>query len=621
MKIENNPILKELKDSVYKALENYSNVHRGSGHNSMVSTKLYEKAREIVLDYLNLNPKKIMVVFCSTFRAEFLKKFLKNNSFKTLTSKEIGLHIGVEAIAINKRNIPKGLPDFRGGGTARLTSTKWVLWSLYPDKFEAGTPAIVNVITFAKALILLKKHGNDTFRNIEQTLSLNEIFDQEYSTLSGDKLLQETKNQFIGKDISVPTSKGEKRFINLDNSASTPTFQPVFETYFNNLFSTGKQKEKTVEKVKSICADFVNAPLEKYEVNFTSNTTESINLVSKSLELENEGVIINSLLEHTSNDLPWRFLPKQSLIRIYVDSHGEFDLQELENLLKEYNQEEKHGIQRIKLVALSGASNVLGYCNNLKQISTIVHIYGAKLLIDAAQLVAHRKIDMEKEGIDYLAFSGHKIYAPFGCGVLVSRKGLMSFDSKEWVRINSLGEENIAGIAALGKSLATMSQIGMETIQKEEQEFTTMLLEEMAKIEGVGIHGVHSGKEESFKQKVGVVSFDVKGKMGDKVAKELAMFGGIGVRYGCHCAHIIVKHILSVGPGLEKFQKLILTLLPKVHLPGVTRVSLGLGNTKEDVEEFIEVLKLIASKKDNPIKATKAEVKEYVDRRVEDVYS
>ncbi len=168
-----------------------------------------------------------------------------------------------------------------------------------------------------------------------------------------------------------------------------------------------------------------------YEVIFTSNATEAINLVAESLSRESEDgtepVLINTLLEHSSNDLPWRMLPGYSLIRLYVDDEGFMDLKELEKLLSDYNQNGQHGKKRIKLVAVSGASNVLGVCNSLEEISRIVHSYGARLLVDAAQLIAHRKVDMEACGIDYLAFSAHKVYAPFGCGVLVARKGLLDF--------------------------------------------------------------------------------------------------------------------------------------------------------------------------------------------------
>ena len=157
-------------------------------------------------------------------------------------------------------------------------------------------------------------------------------------------------------------------------------------------------------------------------------------------------------------------------MRLSIDKEGFFDLNELEKHLVAYNHEGKYGKKRIRQVVLSGASNVLGTYNNLAEISRIVHKYGARLLVDAAQLVAHRKVDMDSLDIDYLAFSAHKVYAPFGSGALVVKKGILRFSTAEMELIQSSGEENAGGIAALGKALMLLQRIGMDIIQAEEQE-------------------------------------------------------------------------------------------------------------------------------------------------------
>ncbi len=131
-------------------------------------------------------------------------------------------------------------------------------------------------------------------------------------------------------------------------------------------------------------------------------------------------------------------------------------------------------------MAVSGASNVLGVFNDLAEISRIAHRYGARLLVDAAQLVAHRKVEMAACGIDYLAFSAHKVYAPFGTGVLLVRKGLLTFSPAEMERIRSSGEENAGGIAALGKALVLLQRIGLDVIQEEEQALTGRALRGLA---------------------------------------------------------------------------------------------------------------------------------------------
>ena len=219
--------------------------------------------------------------------------------------------------------------------------------------------------------------------------------------------------------------------------------------------------------------------------------------------------------------------------------------------------------------------------------------------MDAAQLVAHRKIDMEGCGIDYLAFSAHKIYAPFGCGVLIVKKGLLGFSSAELELIQSSGEENAGGIAALGKALVLLQRIGWDLIREEEQALTRRALRGMAQIPGLRIYGIKDPDSPRFDQKAGVIVFGLKSMMADRVAKELAVRGGIGVRYGCHCAHILIKHLLGLNPLLEQFQRLILTLFPKLKLPGLVRASLGLGTSEEDVDTLINVLHKIAGKPRN----------------------
>jgi selenocysteine lyase/cysteine desulfurase len=118
----------------------------------------------------------------------------------------------------------------------------------------------------------------------------------------------------------------------------------------------------------------------------------------------------------------------------------------------------------------------------------------------------------------------------------------------------------------------------------------------MSKIDGVKIHGVKTPDSHRFKSKLGVIVFEIKGMMSDRVARELAFFNGIGVRYGCHCAHIIIKYLLDVGPGLERFQRIIATLFRRINFPGLARVSLGIENSEEDIDLLIQALKDILKK-------------------------
>jgi selenocysteine lyase/cysteine desulfurase len=243
-------------------------------------------------------------------------------------------------------------------------------------------------------------------------------------------------------------------------------------------------------------------------------------------------------------------------------------------------------------------------------------------MVDAAQMVAHRKIEMGKWGIDYLAFSAHKVYAPFGTGILFARKGFLNFNPSELRQIQSYGEENTVGIAALGKSLLILKRIGMDVICEEEKTLTRHALNGLANIDGLTIYGVKDAESHLFSQRGGVIVFTMKGLMSDKVAKELAIRGGIGVRYGCHCAHILVKHILGVPPGLERFQRIIARLFRRLRFPGVARISFGIQNTERDIDNLIQIVgKIAARNKTLKQKETERQINDFVKAAAVKVYS
>ncbi len=586
----------ELFQSIFAALETYSNVHRGSGHHSMATSKSYDQARSAVLRYLGLGKGRYSVIFCTPRRATTLQAQLKTGDYRCISSQDIGLPLGVTAMAVKKRALPKGAPFQTGGGTTRLMSGDWVLWAIGPEKFEAGTPAIINVIAFAKALQMVQKSGRDLFLNAAfEKMTVKEILHtDDLQKFSSRELLDELRKTLIGRGIQVPTKTGSKVFVNLDNSASTPTFLPVWNALQQGLIQPEPIRKEIVSEVKTILSEFLGAPATDYDILCTSNTTEAINLASESFSREfgpeTEPVILNTLLEHSSNDLPWRMIPGGTLIRLSIDQEGFVDLDELETILRDYNLDGKHGHKRIRLVAVSGASNVLGICNDLDEISRITHRYGARLLVDAAQLVAHREINILKSAIDYLAFSAHKIYAPFGSGALVVRQGLLKFTPEEMEQIRMSGEENTAGICALGKAVTLLQRIGMDIIREEEKELTSHAIVSMNQISGLKIYGVNNPGSPSFDQKIGVIIFAIDGIISIAIAKQLASQAAIGIRYGCQCAHILIKHLLGVSPGLERFQRVLLTLLPNLRLPGLARVSFGIQNTTQDVDTLVQAL-------------------------------
>jgi selenocysteine lyase/cysteine desulfurase len=279
---------------------------------------------------------------------------------------------------------------------------------------------------------------------------------------------------------------------------------------------------------------------------------------------------------------------------------------------------------------MNGASNVLGTLNDLASISKIVKKHGARFLVDAAQLVAHQKIDVQTLDIDYMAFPAHKIYAPFGCGVLLARKGTLNYSSGELEGIKSSGEENAAGIAALGKALVLLKRVGMELLQEEEKNLTKYALEKLSGVPGIKIHGINDPDSPLMERRIGVISFDLKNKFPNKIAGILSDRGGVGVRYGCHCAHVIVKHVLKVPRGLEQFQRVIQVLFPKMRFPGVMRISIGIGNTREDIDKVVSILKAISGGNEPDSsstngsldkKAFQTQKKDFIKKRIENIYA
>ena len=620
-----NDIFKQLEDGVYAALGTYSNVHRGKGHHSRVTTHLFEKARDIVLEHLGLNKQRYVVIFSTPWRASILKELVREADLKILSSRDLGLSIGVRALVVRRRALPGGVPFHTGGGTTKLISKDWVIWADPPDRFEAGTPAIMNIITFAKALVLLRGSGQDQFPGRRGTSSDPEkiLYPDDLQEDSGENLLTELKTTLVGKHSKVPTATGERSFINLDNGASTPTFQPIWEVYRRMLGSDLTTQQGMIGEVKRICAKVMGLSLDEYDILFTSNTTEAINLVAENVSREDqEGIdhiILNTIMEHSSNDLPWRYIQGHTLLRMEVDRKGFLDLEELEKLLQAYNRDHIHENKRIRLLALSAASNVLGRCQEIEEVQRITRKYDVQLLLDAAQLIAHRKLDLSASGIDYLAFSGHKVYAPFGTGVLIVRKGLLRLSSGELGTIIASGEENASGIAALGKSLELLSRIGWDLVEQEERDLTRKALRGIASVPGFTVYGIREPEEPGFSRKIGVIVFTHKTVIAYRVARELALLGGIGVRSGCLCAHIIIKHILNVSPGLERFQRILQNLFPKLNFPGVVRISFGLENGMEDVETLLKTLKGITAKSFAP-REIKKQVNDFVRDSTQKVY-
>ncbi|MEO0077775.1 MAG: aminotransferase class V-fold PLP-dependent enzyme [candidate division WOR-3 bacterium] len=575
-------------DRLLAALARYSNVHRGTGHNSIVTTALYERAREIVREHLGLG-REHTVVFLTPWRAANFLKQLNQLQTPVLSSADLGLPLGIRAVAARIGSLPGGVPFQPGGGTIRVVSPNKVVWAGIPDRFEAGTPNIIGAIALASALRLGSLGPATDYPSVE-------------NTQSGNRLLAAIKQQLIGGDALVPTAHGDRPYVNLDNGASTPTFQPVWHAFCHALRMPAGVQASLVERTRKACHRFFGAPVSDYDLFFVSNTTEAITVVAHSLRQQARTdpniVVLNTMIEHNSNELPWRFTPGVELIRMPVDFDGFILIDDLETTLRAYNQEGRFGQKRIRLVCVCGASNVMGTYNDLPAISRIVHRYGAKLLVDAAQLAAHRPVRMSEDGIDFLAFSAHKMYAPFGSGGLLVRRGLLALDESEQAAIRASGDENVAGIAALGEAVELLERIGMDAIIAEERNLTCRTLSGMATVPGLRVYGVAEECSERFARRGGVICFELAGLPHNLAAQLLAEQAGIGVRNGCFCVNMYVQQLLGVGRLKKAVMHIGLALAPgltKELLVGLVRVSYGIGNTEEHVDRLVQALHEVAA--------------------------
>lgn len=408
-----------------------------------------------------------------------------------------------------------------------------------------------------------------------------------------------------GFDQKVPTKNGLKRYLNLDNAASTPPFKEVMKLiakeglWYSSIHRGAGYKSQYMtyryEESRKSISDFVNADPNQDVVIFTKNTTESINKICHYLPYLPGELVIYTRLEHHSNELPW-FNQKNICIEL---KNNLLDLGQLETVLKR-----NHG--NVKLLAVTGASNVTGYLPPIETLAEMAHAAGARILVDAAQLVPHRPIQVrpatDSRHLDFLAFSGHKMYAPFGSGVLIGPKWLFSqgspsqvgggtvkaIDSKSvyWVDppdIEEAGSPNVFGALAIAESCKVFNKIGWKELINHEQQLVEATLLGLKKIPRLTVYN------ESLTQRVGVISFNIEGLYHHVVAEALAEYG-IGVRTGCFCARNYVKHLL----GLSQTS---IQLMDQANPPGMVRVSFGCYNNLTDVSNLLEALeKLIKSK-------------------------
>lgn len=381
------------------------------------------------------------------------------------------------------------------------------------------------------------------------------------------------------------------KFTYLDNAATTQKPECVLQAVNNYYRTQNANPLRGLYKLSMAATDayensreevrrFLNANSTE-EIIFTRNASESLNLVAYSYArsfLREGDIILVSIMEHHSNMIPWQQAAKAvgaTVKYILPEKDGSIS----EELFRSYMEE------GIKLVSMTQVSNVLGCENDIKTFARIAHEQGAVFVCDGAQSVPHMKVDVKDLDVDFLAFSGHKIYGPMGIGALYGKKELLDkmppflfggemieYVTTEGATWNELphkfeaGTVNAGGAVGLAEALRYVRSIGMDVIEEREYHLTKLLMDEMRKVEHVHILGAEDAENHH-----GIVTFTIDGVHPHDIAAIFDSYD-VDIRAGHHCAQPLMKFLGT---------------------PSTTRASIGLYNTEEDIYAFAEALKKI----------------------------
>ena len=388
----------------------------------------------------------------------------------------------------------------------------------------------------------------------------------------------------IRKDFPILSRTVYNRpLVYLDNAATTQKPRAVVEAMTEEYYSVNANVHRGVhylsqqatelhEQARGNVQHFINARSEA-EIIFTRGTTESLNLVAFSFGeafLKEGDEVLVSVMEHHSNIVPWQMLRERKGIVLKVipmTDEGEIDLETYKSLFS----------PRTRLVCIAHVSNVLGTVNPVKEMAAIAHAHGAKVLVDGAQSVPHRRVDVQDIGCDFLTFSGHKIYGPTGIGVLYGREELLekmppyqgggemiarvSFEKTTYERLPfkfEAGTPDFVGSHALAVALDYVRGIGQDIIAAHEADLTRYAMEQMSLIPGMKIYG-------TAREKDAVISFNV----GDIHPLDLGTLLdrlGIAIRTGHHCAQ---------------------PLMARCGVESMARASFALYNTRAEVDALV----------------------------------
>jgi cysteine desulfurase/selenocysteine lyase len=374
----------------------------------------------------------------------------------------------------------------------------------------------------------------------------------------------------------------------LDSGATTQkpvqvikSLEEFYENYNANphrgAYTLSTNATENYENTRTKIAKFINAK-HREEIIFSKNASESLNLIAYSYGMDNlkkDDEVVISIMEHHSNLVPWQKVTKATgakLNYMYINDNFELTDEEIEEKITD----------KTKIVGIAHVSNVLGTINNVKKIIKYAHSKGAIVIVDASQSIPHMKIDVQDLNCDFLVFSGHKMLAPLGIGVLYGKKELlnkmnpflMGGDMIEYVYEQETtyaplpnkfeaGTQNVEGVIGLGAAIDYIENLGYDNIQKLENEVVSYARAELSKLDYLTLYLTLNEENHS-----GVISFNVKGVHPHDVASILDT-EGVCVRSGNHCAQPLMRYL-----GIDS----------------TCRASFYFYNTKEDVDKLVQAL-------------------------------
>jgi selenocysteine lyase/cysteine desulfurase len=419
----------------------------------------------------------------------------------------------------------------------------------------------------------------------------------------------------VGQGLDVPCLDGGSRpYRDLDGAASTPALQVVvdavaeFLPWYSSVHRGAGYKSQRAtgayEEARAEVHRFSGRDPDRDVVVLVRNTTEAINHLAYRLSLDPDDVVLTTVVEHHANLLPWARVARRRWIE--CDRAGTFTLDAVVAALDESPQP--------KLLALTGASNVTGWLPPIEAICEAAAARGVPVLVDAAQLAPHRPLPA---GPDYLAFSGHKLYAPYGSGALIGPRDtfsvgdpflagggavdLVDLDEVIWTdppEREEAGSPNVIGAVAFGAAMAELTRIGWDAVIAHERTLAARLLDGLRDMDGVRLLGpaAHASADT-----LAVATFTVEGMHHALVAARLSAEFGVGVRHGCFCAHPYLMRLLGVdGEGVAEARAAV-QRGDRRAIPGAVRASCGLGTSSDDVDALLDAVGQLVSGAPSPV--------------------